>query len=46
MAMLETEHVLTIYYPHKHLLLGQMKDFFFLVEDLQFYYMLKLWVCY
>ena len=28
MAMLGTEHVLTIYHPHKHMLLGQMKDFF------------------
>lgn len=30
MAMLGTEHVLTVYYPHKHSLLSQMKIFFFL----------------
>ena len=29
MAMLRREHVLTVYYPHKHSLLGQMKDSFF-----------------
>lgn len=46
MAMLGTEHVLTVYYPHKHSLLGQMKDFFFFGGRLQFYHMLKLWVCY
>jgi hypothetical protein len=29
MAMLGTKHVFTVYFPHNHLLLGQMKGVFF-----------------